>query len=311
MERKGKVALLLAGVFVFGSGFTVKINREQSETFASRIIDYSENMEDDSFDIAAHRGFSSLEVENTEEALSLAAKKNYVDTIEMDARRTSDGKFVLSHNDTLFISSDSTVDVSSLSYDQAMNQIFYYGTISPSFSIWRSSEKNFLVGRYLQLNGREYHLTDLLDGIRVCDDKNILLDIKFNGDVEVLVEELMEELKGVDTSNIIFQSLDIEGIRYLRDHSNYRCLALISRKSDLQYIDEFDAVGVKSSLLSPEIVQKILTDGKKLALWTIDSTQELNRVVDILGDAYQDVIYITDYPDLIATALHEKKLVKK
>ena len=38
------------------------------------------------------------------------------------------------------------------------------------------------------------------------------LDIKFDGNIEELCNELIRELNGVDTSNIIFQSANVEGI---------------------------------------------------------------------------------------------------
>ena len=47
-----------------------------------------------------------------------------------------------------------------------------------------------------------------------------------------------------------------------------------------------------------------------VALWTINDSGTLDKTIQILGDHYQDVIYITDYPDLIATKLHETEEAK-
>ena len=308
--QKRKMALLVAGALLFTTGLSAHLNREKSDDIASRVFSYSESVDDDDFLVSAHRGFSSLQVENTVEALSLASEKNYIDYIEMDARLTKDHRLVLSHDNQLLISPDCTQEVSSSNYDSLMEQSFYYGSMPNHFSLWRSPESGFLIGRYVALNGEEFHLCGLLEGIEACRDKKILLDLKFQNDIEEFVEELKKELKDVDTSNIIFQSLNLEGIRYLRDHSDYTCLALISSSRDLDCLEEFPYVGLKSSLLTPELIEKICEEDRCVALWTIDSSKELNRVVDLLGDHYQDVIYITDYPDFVAMMLQQKQYEK-
>lgn len=307
--KKKRIALFVAGTLIFTTGLAAHLNKKQSETFAGHVTAFSESIEEDDYLIAAHRGFSSLEVENTKEAFALAASKNYVDYIEMDARLTYDNRIVLSHNNNIMISSDMSVDVSSLTYDEIKERSFYYSSMPSGFFLWKSPEKGFLISRYFNLTGKEYEVCDLLEGIKACGDKKILLDLKFQYDQEELCEELIHELEGVDTSNIVFQSLDIRGIRYLKEHSDFNCLALLDSKSDLSYIGDFENVGIKASLLTPEVCERLFQNDGLVAVWTIDTTDELSKVCSSLGDHEQDVIYITDVPDLIATKLDEKQLV--
>lgn len=308
--NKKKLAIFLAGIMVAGIGLSFHINHEKSQEFADRIASFSESIEDDDFLISAHRGFSSLAVENTEDAISLAAEKNYVDYIEIDARMTPDSQIVLSHDNALTVTMDHIQYVSLTPYDELMETTYHYYSTPSGMGLWRVPEKSFLMGRYEDLNGREYHIANLLEGILASGDKKILLDLKFPFDVEHFVECLKEELKDVDTSRIVFQSLDLNGIRYLKEHSDYTCSALVDKVSELDMVKDFDHIGIKSSILTPEIVERLLKEGKQIFVWTIDNSKELKRVADLFGEHYLDVNYITDFPDFIAMELDQYQKVK-
>ena len=261
----------------------------------------------DDYNIVAHRGFSSLEVENTEKSLSLAASKDYVDMIEFDVRLTKDGKIILSHNDLLNVSAYELLKVSNCNYDELVNKTLTYFPIISFFHPLNSKEDNFVSKRNNNLLNHKYHLIGLLDAIKSCDDKLILLDIKFNNDYEKLISELKNELKDIDTSNIIFQSLDIKGIKDLKENTTLKTQVLISRREDLKYIKEFDSIGLNFNLITYDLVKELIDSNKKVMLWTINTVRDLERVFSIVGDYYKDLYYITNYPDLILTKLHEKE----
>ena len=308
--KKRKIALFVAGVVLFGMGLSAHLSQEKSASFANHIVSTSESIEDDDFSISAHRGFSSLAVENTVDAISLAAEKNYVDYIEMDARMTPDSQIVLSHDNAVYVSYDQMKAVSLTPYDELMKTTYHYYSSPSGIGLWLVPEQGFLLGRYAALNGKEYHIASLLEGILASGDKKILLDLKFPYDVAHFVDCLKEELKDVDTSRIVFQSLNIEGIRYLKEHSDYTCSALVDKVSELDMVSDFDHIGIKSSILTPEIVHRLVQEGKHISVWTINNSKELKRVADLLGEHYDEANYITDYPDLIATELHDYQKVK-
>lgn len=303
--NKRNVVIFATAFALFASGMNVKMCRDRSKEFIQYIDAYTQDIVDDDFYISAHRGFSSLEVENTKGAISLAASKGYVDYIEFDVRMTKDNRIVLSHNNSLMKANGDLTDVSSMTYEEAINTLFSYSpSVFSNFS-FGNEEKMMMAQRYKDLRCVNYHLIGLLDGINYCGSKLMLMDLKFNNDIELFTEELLKELDGVDTRNIIFQSLNIDGIKHLQENSNYNCLALISNASDIKRSKEFARVGLKYNLVTYDLVSSLLAEGKTVAIWTVNSTEVLDRLISILGDHYKDVIYITDYPDLMTVRLHE------
>ena len=143
------------------------------------------------------------------------------------------------------------------------------------------------------------------------------------GNIKMLVYDgtkVIKEYIEFKYGDIIFTPLDlpesdlfkynVDGIKYLRDHSNFECQLLISGKDDLVYIDQFDRIGLNFYLLDEELYRMLCFKNKKLALWTINNTKDLERVLSIVGDDYKNIIYITNYPDVIVTKLREKEKIR-
>lgn len=281
--------------------------KARDRDFSKYVNNLSKNILVDDYNIVAHRGFSSLEVENTKESLSLASSKDYVDMIEFDVRLTKDGKIILSHNDLLNVTAYELLKVSNCNYDELVNKTLTYSPVISFVYPWDSKEDNFVTKRNNNLLNKKYHLIGLSDAIESCGDKLILLDIKFNNDYERLINELIIELKNIDTSNILFQSLDIKGIKYLKDKTSLKTQILISRKEDLKYINEFDFIGINFNLITYDLIKELIDSNKKVMIWTINNVSDLEIVFSIVGDYYKDLYYITNYPDLIFTKLYEKE----
>ena len=312
MMKIKKLAIFFTTTLIATCGFSIKTNNDKTNEYNKYIKSTTKKIEsDDEFLITAHRGFSSLEIENTKEALSLASKKDYIDYIEIDARMTKDNKIVLSHDD--FIISDDSIElISKQNYDDLINESFNYQScyISPYLCV--NKENELIQKRKKKLNNKEYSIIGLKEGIEACNDKQILLDIKFDNNVEEFTKELQLELQDINTNNITFQSLDIESLKYFKEKTGYdNCLALINCKSDFKYVDDFNNIGIKLSLVNKKQVKKLLDKNKNVAIWTINNDNDFNTVVEKLGDSYQDVIYISDNPDIIATKLYAKQKKKK
>lgn len=277
--------------------------------------DYKDNLSsqdkivNDDFLVSAHRGFSSLAIENTKEAITFANDKEYIDFIEIDVRLTKDNKLILSHDNDLLVNGKH-VRISNLTYDEAINLTFNYRNTYSNNYIFNDPENMLIIERENKISNQDYHLIGLIEALNLIKDKKVLLDIKFDGNIEKLCNELIIELDGIDTSNIIFQSANVDGIKYLRDHSNFECQLLISGKDDLVYIDQFDRIGLNFYLLDEELYRMLCFKNKKLALWTINNTKDLERVLSIVGDDYKNIIYITNYPDVIVTKLREKERIR-
>ena len=306
-----KFVLYATSAFIALNCGSCSVIKSQANDIQSEIRSYIEDFTDDDFLVTAHRGFSSLEVENTKEAISLASTKDYIDYIEVDARMTKDHKIILSHNNVLMASFLQTFDISNMTYEEVMNQYYVYNPFPFRGYQNFQSDNSLVIDRNRHLLLKRYHLVGLQEGLDACGDKKVLLDLKFREDIPLFVEELKSELDGYDTSNITFQSLDLDGISYLQKNSDFDCLALINTRKGLDRIDEFSKVGIKYTLLTSDLVEKIFQEGKELAIWTINSRETLDSILPILGEHYKDVIYITDYPDLISMRLNEVDSSKK
>jgi len=311
MNKNGtsnRIIILLTSFFLSTALLSVRIDKNKSDHVQKRIDYYTQELdEDDDFQITAHRGFSSLEVENTRDSYTLANTKPYVDYIEMDARMTKDGELVLSHNDNVVTCDDTVTYLSEKNYLDIISDEFKYYSPIGKYSIFPSEERSFINRRRFDLNSRRYKIIGLLEGLNCCGDKKVLLDLKFDNNYEEFTKELKEELKDVDTSDIIFQSLDPEGIKYLKEHSDYTCSVLIDSEEDLEYLDQFDNVGIRYNMLTSELIDKLFEEKDNIFVWTVNSEKTFNKASEKLGEHYKDVVYITDFPDLIETKLLMKE----
>ena len=307
MKKKKRIAVFISAFIVLVSFAKYKLAKDVSK-LEQKVKIRSENLNDD-YLIVSHRGFSSLEVENTKEAIVLAASKDYIDAIEFDIRMTKDGKIVLCHDNKIHGKFLELNSISSLTYDEIMNHEFIYLRL-PALDMRMNPENILVRKRQLNLNGKTYNIIGLKEGISSCQDKVILIDIKFDNNYEEFTEEIKKELEGIDTSNIIFQSLDVEGIKYFQEHTSFNCQVLISSKDQFPYMNYFRNIGLNYNVVSYELIHSLLSQGKQVYIWTVNSPQVLASLIEKLGEYYKDVYYITNYPDLIVTKLDQEKVLK-
>lgn len=76
-----KFAVCSLVVALLGTCGAIKICKDKSKEFAENTIRFTNEFIDDNFLVAAHRGFSSMAVENTEEAFSLANETSYMSVV--------------------------------------------------------------------------------------------------------------------------------------------------------------------------------------------------------------------------------------
>ena len=309
MKKSKRFVIYASALTIFASGVKYTICKARDKNYLYYISHMADDSEKDDILISAHRGFSSLAVENTKEAILLSNEKKYIDYIELDARLTKDNKIILSH-DSILHEDSNTININNFSYDESLETIFVYQKTYDYNGLWDHPESILINNRKKNLNNQNYQLISLHEALNLITNRKILLDLKFNNNIMLFTEKLQEELEDFDTSNIIFQSLNIQGIKYLQEHTNFNCQVLISSLNDLKYCDEFSRIGLNFNIINTELIDNLIGNNKKIALWTINNTHDLENVLNIVGDYYQDIIYISDYPDLIAAKLHEKVLKK-
>lgn len=284
-----------SAIAIIGSGFCFGLNQASSE------VETVGNFSYEDFDIAAHRGFSSIAVENTTRAFDLASQALYVDYIEMDARLTEDGKLVLAHDDEV-IAPFYKKNISDMTYDEVTNKNFTYYSddVKVYFDNLFGQDGKTIINRLSNLNGITYNVVGLEDGLEFCGDKKILLDLKFDDNVIKFVEALEDIFELKDTSNIVFQSDDSTALLYLKTiHPEWFCSILVRDSKNLELVEYFDGIGIRKDIVDEEFVRKALDDGKLVSIWTFRSIDEVNKVATELGNNCDEVLYITDYPDLV------------
>ena len=284
-----------SAIAIIGSGFCFGLNQASSE------VETVGNFSYEDFDIAAHRGFSSIAVENTTRAFDLASQALYVDYIEMDARLTEDGKLVLAHDDEV-IAPFYKNNISDMTYDEVTNKNFTYYSddVKVYFDNLFGQDGKTIINRLSNLNGITYNVVGLDDGLEFCGDKKILLDLKFDDNVIKFVEALEDIFELKDTSNIVFQSDDSTALLYLKTiHPEWFCSILVRDSKDLELVEYFDGIGIRKDIVDEDFVKEALDDGKLVSIWTFRSIDEVNKVATGLGNNCDEVLYITDYPDLV------------
>lgn len=291
-------------IAIIGSGISFGLDKCSSEGDLVSTACYTDY---DDFDIGAHRGFSSLAVENTVSSFEMAQNASYVDYIEMDARLTGDGEIVLSHNDDVYnlFQSDK---ISEMTSDDLNTRSFSYiaDDIGTFFGTLFDEEGRTIRRRMYDLNGSVYEIASLDEGIEACGDKKILMDLKFKDNTEAFVEALEAYFSRKDTSNIIFQSDDVEALLYLKSqHPEYICVILVRSEEQFELIDQFDGIGIRKNVIDKDFVVEAVEDEKLVLVWTLKSSSEVDGVASELEEYCDDVVYITDYPDLV-----HKHLVK-
>jgi len=218
---------------------------------------------------------------------------------------TKDGEIVLSHDNVIYNEERGMIKVSELSYDEISNMTFSYYKLPSLNFFWYDDEQIMMNDRDKSLNNQKYQLISLTEGIQACGDKLIIIDLKFNNDVKEFTEKLKQEI--VNPSNIIFQSFDIESLLYLQNNSNFQCMPLVDSISDLKYIKYFNGVSIEKSLVTYDLIKEFVDNNMIIAIWTINTSDEINSVLDKVDGYYKKIIYITNYPDLILTRINERR----
>lgn len=310
MQKISKLVIYAATTFIVGTGINLKIQNDKSKNFEKEVYDYVEFFESDNYLVAAHRGYSSLEVENTKQAIELASNCDYIDYIEFDARLTKDGVLVISHDDKI----DDNTFISKSNYSELINKKFTYNTdVKDSFFELFSNDKDkFILNRNGKLNKKEYSIISLSEALSLCGEKTILLDLKFNNDKELFLKSLTNDLKCIDNDKVIIQSSNIESLKYIRENLiNYNYLAIIENENQIKYIDEFNNIGIEKNLINDKVINKINSKNGLVAIWTVNTTNDYNQVISTIGNNYSNVLFITDYPDLGTYLINNRDKIKK
>ena len=314
--KKLKLALTYSTIIaIIGTSGCLKLCKDKSNEFAENVYEYTSSFTDDDFYIAAHRGFVVGCGENTVNSAYNANCSPYVDLIELDVRLTGNGMLVAAHNNSVFEAKGDKVKISDTNYcDLAEKEFLYFPASAKSFlkTFVSTTDGSLVRERIFDNFGIGYTISPFEEILDVCGNKTILLDLKFNNDYDAFVAALVSVLSNHSNQDIILQSSSLDLLSKLQlSYPEYRYSGIVDSEEDFEQCKTFDIIAVRRNLIGSANVKEAVDDGKEVAVWTINSTDELDAVVEEFGDSYQNIIYITDYPDIISYQLHSKDTQKK
>ena len=217
--------------------------------------------------MVAHRGVSGLERENTVPAFLAAGQRTYYG-VETDVRVTKDGKFALHHDGTPERVSNGkhtfTIEEMTLAQLQA--------TVLP--------DKD---GSEIR---QDIRIPSLAEYVHVCKkyDKKCVLEIKTPFTEEQLAR-MVEEIKELDyLDGMIFISFYADNCKILRKLTDNKIQFLAAELSDTifemckEYHFDIDDA---HNCMTKEWVDKFHAEGLEVNVWTVDSPETAEKLVEM------------------------------
>ncbi len=211
----------------------------------------------------AHRGVSGLETENTCAAFVAAGVKSYYG-VETDVHLTADGKFLISHDDTLLRVGNVDIRIEDNRFDD-LRKI-------------RLQDKD---GSFVRA---DLFPPSLEEYIRICKkyDKQSILEIK-GLFPKRKVWEMVEEIKSLGWyEKTTFISFEVQNLVHIREnYADADVQWLLGELEDehIAYMIErrIDA-DVSAWAITQEKVQKLHEGGRLVNTWTVDELDLANKV---------------------------------
>jgi len=280
-------------------------------------IKSSKEIENDEFNIIAHRGFSSLVIENSWEAINICNDYKSIDGIEIDISMTKDKRIVILHTNQYGYNFNLNKPVSEYTLNELKNKRFKVDTnyiIKNILFLSKKDKMNDVVKKRSLNLFRKWTTIITLDELlsNYNFNKQMIIDVKFHSNNNAMIDELFNQLSKIDCTNIIIQSTDYDSLKTMKNiNPNLKYQLVISNTNQLKHLDsEINMFAIKASLLDYETIEKLIKNDKSVAVWTINNEHNLNKIINNIGIYWDDVAYITDYPDYISTLLNEKGNVK-
>ena len=216
----------------------------------------------------AHRGLSGLEKENTCSAFVAAGNREKYFGIETDVHKTSDGKYVIFHDD----------DTARVALDSMIIEKTSYDTL-------RNLQLTDIDGK----RGRiDLHIPTVEEYIRICKkyDKTCIFEFKNEFAEEEIYEivEIFEKEEYLD--HVIFISFQLINLVYLRRrYPKVNAQYLIEHKWEDSVFDSLEkyslGLDIDHHLLTQEIVDRVHAMGKEVNCWTVNDLEAGNKMVEM------------------------------
>lgn len=254
-----------------------------------KLTSHNERHLGSSNNFAAHRGYSSLEYENSYESITLANDSECVDAVEVDVRMTNDGYLVLSHNNKIK-TEISKNKVSDMTYEEFMNvKLTNEISIDAKNNVTLDIKEKYAKGT----------VADIHNVLDIVKTKTLILDIKYNKYVKTLNKKLIKIIKNYD--NVIVQSTNIKGLNDLKNRNrNLKIQYIIDEPGDFYNInDSLYGIAIRHNLIKYNYVKYYINKGLKVYAWTINDIETYEKVFKESREFSNKINYITDYPNIL------------
>jgi len=270
-KQKGTIILVCAGLLL--AGLSVRsFDSYFNNTINTRPL------------VVAHRGDSINAPENSYAAFELAILGGCSDGVELDVHQTKDGVVIVSHDDYLERISGERVYVHELTYEEL---------------------QKLEVGSWFSEEYRGIKIPTLKEVLELCKDQvDVQVEIKptkYDQDLEQAVLDIIKEV-GSENETIIL-SLKQEPLIRARQLDDKATLmyGMYLGEGAIEKIPYVNALSLEESLISRDLVNRIHRSGKRVFVWTINSENNLQYLVDcgVDGILTDDPIAMDEWLDSI------------
>lgn len=223
--------------------------------------------EDDPLFLTAHRGVTAFAPENSLPAFEKADDMDYY-AAECDVMLTKDNKWVITHDDTMFLHFWSFKKVSESNYSE-LKKIGYKNGV------------NFT-------KHDNMYLPTLDEYLDILKDSDTKAQIEIKTETTDRLEEILHKLEERNMKeNSMIISFNIEQLRFLRNLDKEIELWYLTEEINKDVISDFQNIGgnatlaIKGSEISDENIKNTLAKGITLAAWTINDTEQLERLYNL------------------------------
>lgn len=269
-KKKIAVALLLI-LFFLGSGVC----------YGNKYSFLNEPVQKPS--LFGHRGDSANAPENTMPAFELAAKEG-IDWIELDVYQTADDVIVVSHDASLERVTGVDLMIREHTYEE-LKQV--------EMGDWMPGDYEHVV------------IPTLEEVLRMAKENGMKVYVELKGHEEDVnyEENVLKVIYDTDMQDdVMVASTDAKRMKRIREldkniTTGYAMIIALGNVEDIEYIDD---ISLEESNVTPELVDRLHKQGKKVFCWTVDSED----LVQYLVSCNVDVIG-TGNPMLINAALEK------
>lgn len=290
-----------AFVLLIATSTTFIINDVESSKI-TKII--NQDNDETTISVIAHRGLSSLEIENSFEAIKLGLQDKSTTGVEIDIRLTKDKKIVVIHDDEINNKKVSTSTLEELQKEKIKANI--PTTTDYITSLFDNISGNLIRTRFQIVQNKTTKIStlkEILDLYKDYQEKELIIEFKFEDNEDDFIQEFDNLIKEYNYSKIIIQSNDYQKLTKMKQlHPEFE-YHLIIKKDNYEELKKQDLDGyvIRKNLINYDDINTLLNNNKKVSIWTIASYQDFKDTNEKLQDLNNKVSYITNYPDSINT----------